>query len=115
MRTVPDIGQQIEKVVFDDGTVWDLTKGITLTGSDDDAETLNGTPAADTLTRLAENDTLNGHNGDDFAYGGLEDDYLNGGADNDFLHGNPPDTARSRALPAHAGADERPQFEAALR
>jgi len=75
----------VEKLVFDDGTVWlrseflsRLTNGFT-EGSDN----YIGTPGDDSVLALGGNDTLYGREGNDFIDGGAGDDYLYGedGAD----------------------------------
>lgn len=92
--------QKIERVVFDDGTVWTLediktrlmggTEGndilygfatpdsISGNGGDD---LLFGLAGADTLLGGAGNDTLDGGDGDDFIDGGAGNDTLKGGAE----------------------------------
>jgi Ca2+-binding RTX toxin-like protein len=102
-------GQEIEKIVFADGTIWDSTtildKAHDLAGTtgDDslfafgsDPLTLHGLAGndyiggsidSDTLYGDADNDTLVGNNGDDSLYGNTGDDTLNGGNGSDILYG----------------------------
>lgn len=67
----------VERVVFDNGTVWDLLAGFAI----------NGTAAADTMTGTQTADILNGLAGNDTIYGEAGNDTLNGGAGNDLLEG----------------------------
>ena len=106
----------IERIEFDDGTVWTQAdvRALLLTGADGDdtlrgfstddtiaggagADTLHGERGDDTLDGGIGNDTLygghdddtiRGDGGDDVLYGGDGDDDLYGGADNDILHGS---------------------------
>ena len=82
VRVVPGIGghdlaSSIERVVFADGTVWDLAAGLIL--SDDDGGNPNAGSAAD--------DLMLGHGGNDTMAGMDGDDTLDGGAGVDALHG----------------------------
>jgi Ca2+-binding RTX toxin-like protein len=72
----------VERVTFDDGTVWDLTGGITMTGSSS-GETIYGTSHGDIINGMAGNDNLYGYAGDDTIIGGAGSDNLNGGTGND--------------------------------
>ncbi|WP_085316048.1 Ig-like domain-containing protein [Derxia lacustris] len=76
------LGQRIERVVFDDGTIWDLSQSLTLTGTAG-AEALTGAATDDVLTGAAGNDTLYGNAGDDTLEGGAGTDTLYGNAGND--------------------------------
>lgn len=101
----------IETILFNDGTVWDLSiiidKAISITEesdevhgfmSDDNFDALGGD---DTIYGYDGNDTLKGGEGDDALYGGNGDDHLTGGLGKDTLHGgNGADT-----LIGGAGAD----------
>ncbi len=71
----------VERVVFDNGTVWDLLAGFETNGTAS-ADTLNGTQMADIINGLAGNDSL---------YGAGGNDTLNGGAGNDALDGSDGD------------------------
>lgn len=68
---------QIEKVVFDNGTIWNLAAGITVNGTDS-ANTMNGTDLYE---------IMNGKGGNDTIYAGYGNDTINGGAGNDTLYG----------------------------
>ena len=81
-----DTNQRIERIVFDDSTVWDLTLGMPMMDTDD-AHSLFGTPQNDMLDGRGGADALYGRNGNDTLYGGDGDDTLNGGADADTLDG----------------------------
>lgn len=76
------IGNYVERVAFDNGTVWDLRGGLVLTATDD-AQTLIGSALADTLDGRGGNDTIYAYAGNDTISGGAGDDYLNGGAGDD--------------------------------
>ncbi|MDX2085750.1 MAG: calcium-binding protein [Candidatus Melainabacteria bacterium] len=67
----------IERIVFDNGTIWDLTKGLTMTDTDD----------AHYLEGFATNDILDGRGGDDVIYGLAGNDVLRGGTGHDNLTG----------------------------
>src|SRR5262249_24343290 len=60
----PWFGNQIETLVYGDGTSISLTGGLSIIGSAGD-DTLNGTAYNDTLQGGAGNDTLNGGGGND--------------------------------------------------
>ena len=89
---------RIEKVVFDDGTVWtydDLIRKLTVGSagaeridSFDSAYALDGGAGDDTLVGIAGNDTLFGQAGNDLLFGGGGDDRLDGGAGVDKLDGD---------------------------
>jgi Ca2+-binding RTX toxin-like protein len=93
----PDIGQRFERVVFDDGTVWDLTGVHPIEGTDGDDQR-SGTPFDDTLSGLAGNDTLNGRAGNDLLDGGTGLDDMSGGTGDDTYLIRPGD--------GHAGFSE---------
>ncbi len=99
-------GNQIEQVVFGDGTVWNATQlevmantptegndALYGTNGDDTIDALsgndsiNGGDGNDFLTGDAGNDGVHGENGDDLLYGGSGDDVLTGGSGNDLLEG----------------------------
>ena len=101
---------QIEKVVFADGTIWDLEtihdKAHNMSGTDKEdnmrvldksATTLHGLAGNDSLVGGIANDLLYGDAGDDTLWGdagndtligGQGDDSLRGGEGNDILHGD---------------------------
>ncbi|WP_299328397.1 calcium-binding protein [Parasphingopyxis sp.] len=72
---------QIEQVVFDDGTIWtpsdlqNMAVPYATTGDDQ----IDGTEGNDTLNGLAGNDTIMALGGDDQLTGGLGNDQLEGG------------------------------------
>jgi Ca2+-binding RTX toxin-like protein len=72
----------VEQMTFDDGTVWDLTGGITMTGSSS-GETIYGTSHGDIVSGMAGNDNLYGYAGDDTIIGGAGSDGLSGGTGDD--------------------------------
>ena len=102
--------QQIEKVTFADGTIWDLEtihdKAHNMSGTDKEdnmrvldksATTLHGLAGNDSLVGGIANDLLYGNAGDDTLWGdagndtligGQGDDSLRGGEGNDILHGD---------------------------
>jgi Ca2+-binding RTX toxin-like protein len=108
------VGQYVEQVTFDDTghTTWDLTGGLTLTGSTS-AENLCGTAYGDTIYGLggsdylygnAGNDTLVGGTGGDHLYGGPGDDSLQGNGGTDYLYGDAgADTFIFKAASAFSG------------
>ncbi|MCC6597670.1 MAG: type I secretion C-terminal target domain-containing protein [Alphaproteobacteria bacterium] len=76
----------IEKIVFDNGTIWNLAAGLPLTDTDDGHQ-IYGSPYADSIDGRGGNDTIYGRDGNDKVYGGAGDDYLYGDAGNDRLYG----------------------------
>jgi Ca2+-binding RTX toxin-like protein len=76
------VGQYVEKVTFDNGTIWDLTGGLTLT-ADTTGDPLYGTAFGDTLNGTSGNDRIFGNRGDDTIVGGAGNDLLMGGTGND--------------------------------
>jgi Ca2+-binding RTX toxin-like protein len=77
---------RLGQIVFDDNTVWDMTAGLTMTGTSD-GETGGGTQYGDIIYGLGGEDNLVGHGGDDSLYGGDGNDNLYGGEGNDLLDG----------------------------
>ncbi|MBK7361852.1 MAG: type I secretion C-terminal target domain-containing protein [Micavibrio sp.] len=84
-----------EKIVFDNGTVWDITAGLTLNDSND-AHDVNGTEFSDIINanggddRIfanAGNDTVNAGTGNDSIFDSSGSDILNGGDGNDYISG----------------------------
>ena len=101
-RETPDY--QIEKVVFADGTTWDLKtihdKAHNMSGtegsdtyrvSDQSATTFRGLGDDDTIVGGIANDLLYGDDGDDELRGGAGNDLLYGGTGNDWLYGQAGD------------------------
>ena len=84
--------QQIEKVTFADGTIWDLEtihdKAHNMSGTDKEDNMRVLDKSATTLHGLAGNDSLVGGIGNDTLVGGEGKDYLRGGEGDDILHGN---------------------------
>jgi Ca2+-binding RTX toxin-like protein len=76
----------VERISFDNSTVWDLSVGLPMTDTDDD-HTLNGSAQADVLDGRAGNDSLYGFGGNDTLLGGADNDYLFGGDGDDVLNG----------------------------
>lgn len=72
-------GYQIDRIVFADGTSWDVeaVKQLVQVGTD----------GADNLYGYATDDVLEGFAGDDLLYGNAGDDHLSGGDGNDYLSG----------------------------
>lgn len=75
---------QIEQIVFADGTVWNQQTLWSLSGLD---KTIWGTSGSDTLLGGADVDHLSGAGGDDYLHGGAGADVLNGGEGADTLEG----------------------------
>lgn len=84
------VGERLEKIVFDDGTVWDLTGGLHLRNNDT-GRTIYGSGYGDTIEGGAGMDALYGHGGNDILIGGADVDSLLGGAGNDSLDGGAGD------------------------
>lgn len=68
----------LEKVSFDDSTLWDLTKGFNMVDTD----------TGHTMTGTAFAETINGKGGDDWIIAGAGNDTVIGGAGADTLYGN---------------------------
>lgn len=69
----------------------DQTEGFTITGTDDDNDTLTATNGQDTIVGSQGDDTISGLSGDDSLDGGLGNDSLLGGEDDDTLIGGQGD------------------------
>ncbi|CAN5472179.1 hypothetical protein BH11PSE11_BH11PSE11_04940 [soil metagenome] len=65
--------QEIDRITFDDGTVWDKA-AIAAKASSDGNDLLHGGAGPDTLLGLGGNDTIYGEGGDDKLYGGSGND-----------------------------------------
>jgi Ca2+-binding RTX toxin-like protein len=91
---------KIDRIVFADGTVWDVPTVFSLVDTSqitegDDAikgyrwdETIDGLGGNDTISGSFGNDTLSGGSGDDSISGDDGNDFLNGGDGNDTLTGD---------------------------
>ena len=73
---------QVEKLEFIDGTITDLTTGLTLQQSDGH-DKVSGTSYDDIIYGNRGNDTINGESGNDILIGGKGNDNLSGGNGND--------------------------------
>ncbi len=78
-----DVTSRIERVVFDNGIVWDLTQGIISQGNLQNSSTLKGTPGSDTITGSSGSETIYGGGGNDTITGEAGIDYMSGGAGDD--------------------------------
>ena len=79
---IPNLDQRIERIEFDDGTVWDVSQGLNLMGVDE-AQFITGTDQGDTFDAKGGLDIINSYGGDDTLIGGEGDDNIDGGADTD--------------------------------
>ncbi len=75
-----------EKIVFDNGMIWDLTGGLTFTGTDD-SHNMHGTAFSDIITANGGNDIIYGRAGNDLINGGTGNDSVNGDDGNDQIDG----------------------------
>ncbi|MBJ3591097.1 hypothetical protein JGC56_08045 [Salmonella enterica subsp. enterica serovar Saintpaul] len=101
-----DWRSQVEKIVFADGTVWDMNtiEALALAGTDEAQtlaaftggseihaqggdDTLRGSDERDLLYGDEGNDSLNGNRGNDDVYGGAGNDYLDGDVGDDLISG----------------------------
>lgn len=73
-----NVGAYVERITFDDDTVWDLTQGLYLR-NDDTGRYISGSSQGDTIIGGAGNDNLYGLSGDDTLIGGGGLDFLYGG------------------------------------
>ena len=84
-----DVNYSFERVLFADGTTWDLEalKNMTRGTPSQGADMLYGDSGTDVLDGLAGNDRIYGGAGDDRLIGGAGNDNLYGEAGNDTLEG----------------------------
>jgi len=75
-----DSNYKIETLKFADGSVLDLTTGLTLVGTKTTGETLFGIYSNDVLTGNIGNDTIYGNEGNDTITGGKGNDIIDGGS-----------------------------------
>ncbi len=94
-----DIVNDIARITFADGVVWNLNEGL-IQNDTDDAHTLwgsvhsdqiDGRGGVDNINGFAGDDVLIGGSGNDEILGGDGNDTITGGADNDTLRGNQGD------------------------
>ena len=85
-----DESMTIEKVVFADGTVWDMANQffVHTYAATALADMIEGSVLSDTIDGLDGNDTLYGYGGNDILTGGAGSDSLYGGYGNDTLDGS---------------------------
>jgi Ca2+-binding RTX toxin-like protein len=97
-----DPANQIERIVFDDGTVWNaaLLEQMALAATDGN-DSINGFVFDDAIDGRGGNDTVSGGGGNDTLQGGAGNDSLDGGAGNDILDGG----AGNDTLNGGGGAD----------
>lgn len=77
------ITTQLDNILLDDGTIIDLTGGITFTGENLDEHIYGTYQFDDTLNGLDGNDNLKGYGGNDTLIGGKGSDSLTGGLGDD--------------------------------
>ncbi len=88
--------QQIDRVEFEDGTVWDAAyiAALFLTvvpGATEFGDFISGGDTDDVIDGLGGNDVINGLGGNDLLLGGAGKDILDGGTGNDILDGGAGD------------------------
>lgn len=76
------MGQRIERIVFDSGSAWNFADGLEMTDTDD-GHSLHGSALADTLDGRGGSDYLSGYAGNDILIGGAGVDVMHGGTGND--------------------------------
>jgi len=79
-QSLDEFWDRFERIEFDDGTVWDVTTGLSLYGTADD-ESFFGTTSGDTFFGSAGDDQMHGGQGDDLYIIGAGDGSLNRVAD----------------------------------
>ena len=79
-----ELGTYVERVIFADGTIWDLTGGLELVGTEGDDRSA-GTAHADLMLGGGGDDTIAGMGGADTIDGGAGRDDLYGGAGDDLI------------------------------
>jgi Ca2+-binding RTX toxin-like protein len=77
------VGQYVERILFDDDTIWDLTGGLTLTGTDGVNHVIYATAFDDTIIGQSGHETLYGLGGNDVLIGGAGNDTFRGGDGDD--------------------------------
>jgi len=90
VRTLGRVGYGIERVEFENGTVWSATQlgGMAVAAAARNrADVMFGSAGNDTLAGLAGDDVLDAGGGNDTLDGGVGDDVLFGGAGDDWLDG----------------------------
>ena len=75
------VGQYVEQVMFDDGTVWDLTGGLNL--ENPNCSWMDGTVYNDTMTAVADCSSLHSRGSDDILIAAANNIYMTGGTGND--------------------------------
>ncbi|WP_273703716.1 calcium-binding protein [Candidatus Accumulibacter vicinus] len=101
--------QRVERIVFENGTIWDQTTIIAMldTGTDGN-DTINGDRWDSVLDGRAGNDTLYGYSGNDSISGGAGTDALYGGVGNDtyrYSRGDGNDTIDETLYQNGGGTD----------
>jgi Ca2+-binding RTX toxin-like protein len=85
---------EVEHIVFDDATDWNLASGFNMTDTDS-SHTLKGTSGNDVLDGRGGDDQIYGYGGDDILIGGSGSNYLTGGGGADtfkFVSASASDT-----------------------
>jgi Ca2+-binding RTX toxin-like protein len=77
-----DITDRIERVEFDDSTVWDFSSGLIMTDTDQD-HVLYGSALNDVLDGRGGSDSIYGYDGNDILTGGAGTDNISGGEGSD--------------------------------
>jgi Ca2+-binding RTX toxin-like protein len=110
-----DVGSQVERIEFADGTVWsiaDLMHKLTYTSN---ADAVNGSEQAEIMAGLGGNDTLIGNGGDDTLDGGSGNDLLDGGTGADvYLYRRGDGSDVIAAEDGENGAADMLRFDATL-
>ncbi|MGE4314205.1 MAG: calcium-binding protein, partial [Pseudobdellovibrionaceae bacterium] len=86
-QSAPSGARTVERVEFEDGTVWDLTKPLLLTASAVN-NNIKGSILGDLLLGSAVADVLYGSDGNDQIAGGAGNDQISGGGGNDVMQGD---------------------------
>lgn len=94
-----DANNRIEKLVFNDGTIWNISEELFLKGTSGKdkitgsnmQDTIYGYDGKDQIYASSADDKIFGGNGDDTLHGGDGVDSLYGGRDNDTLYGDKGD------------------------
>ena len=92
IRTFGRDGYGVERVAFEDGTVWDpqqLHNLATVAPASERGDVILGKDSGETLNGLGGDDTIDAGAGDDLLLGGAGEDLLEGGSGNDTLVGGP--------------------------
>jgi Ca2+-binding RTX toxin-like protein len=98
-------GKYIEKISFENGTIWDLRSGFNMTDTND-SHTMNATNQTDIIDGKGGDDNLYAFDGNDTLIGGTGQDYLAGGLGDDIYIFKAGDSPIARPDTVYEGLNE---------